>query len=163
MFYNIGKRIKAVSQIFCYVGITLAVLLGVILLAIKMVFLGILVALLGSILSWLSSLFPYGFGQLIENSDAQRRMLEKQADLLSSMQHTSDLQKLPTPTKATVHTELESISPSATPQKEVVIFPQRIDGFIACPKCGERQRGNRNLCQACEIPFMYKSESTNND
>lgn len=172
MFSDIGRKIKTVSQTFCCLGIALSVLLGLILFAVKMVLPGFLVALLGSILSWLSSLISYGFGQLIENSDAQRKMLEKQADLLSSMQHTSsarsskqenslNLQKLPA--KATVHTEFEIIPPSNTHPKEAVIFPHRIDGFIACPRCGERQRGNRNLCQSCKTPFKYESENVDND
>ena len=36
------------------------------------------------------------------------------------------------------------------------VFPRRPDELIACPRCGRRQRGNRNCCYSCELPFRYE-------
>ena len=40
-------------------------------------------------------------------------------------------------------------SPPAAP----AVFPARTDEVIACPRCGRRQKGNRDSCYACGLPF----------
>lgn len=37
-----------------------------------------------------------------------------------------------------------------------VVFRRRTDELITCPRCGKRQRGNRNACYSCECPFEYE-------
>ncbi len=81
MFENIGGKIKTLAQIICWLGIVFSVLVGICIIilgsltsdtAIGSVFSGmsaftsILYFLLGPLLSWVSSLFIYGFGELIE-------------------------------------------------------------------------------------------------
>lgn len=39
-----------------------------------------------------------------------------------------------------------------------VIFPCRVETPICCPRCGKKQRGNRNFCYNCEVPFIYETE-----
>ena len=71
MFNNIGRKIKAVAATITWIGIGISVLVGftTMLSSSRMVLTGILIILIGSLVSWLSSLTLYGFGQLIENSD----------------------------------------------------------------------------------------------
>ena len=38
------------------------------------------------------------------------------------------------------------------------ILPPMPEEVIACPRCGRRQRGNRNACYACGLPFQYEAE-----
>ena len=45
-------------------------------------------------------------------------------------------------------------SPPAAP----AVFPARTDEVIACPRCGRRQKGNRDSCYACGLPFRYEQE-----
>ena len=75
MFNDIGFKIKCIAKVFCYVGIVLSVLLGIfyIFAAIEdyepyLAVLGIMLMILGPLLSWMYSCFAYGFGQLIENT-----------------------------------------------------------------------------------------------
>lgn len=46
-------------------------------------------------------------------------------------------------------------SPPGTPAH----FPSRTTEVIACPRCGKRQRGDRDLCYSCKAPFLYDDEA----
>lgn len=75
MYNNVGKKIMTVAYVLCVIEITACVLIGIILMLLKLIWPGILVAAVGSFLSWKSSLFLQGFGLLVKNSD----ILVKQA------------------------------------------------------------------------------------
>lgn len=79
MFKNIGKKIKVLAQVFCWIGIGISALaaLGMIVSAVGMsryvnpvaLILGaILVLGLGFLISWISSFMLYGFGELIDKT-----------------------------------------------------------------------------------------------
>ena len=67
MFANIGSKIKGVAMAACWIGIIISVFAGIILLAQgdEGILYGLLTAGAGALVSWLSSLFLYGFGELI--------------------------------------------------------------------------------------------------
>ncbi len=89
MFKNIGKKIKVLAKVLCWIGIVLSVLLGlsVILLSfsggvdaslngtpvnvsgVGAIIAGILIMIVGSLVSWISSFVTYGFGQVVDNTD----------------------------------------------------------------------------------------------
>ncbi len=71
MYDNIGGKIKILAEVVCWIGIIACVIIGIVLIAISedLVLAGILIAVGGAILSWVSSFILYGFGQLVENSD----------------------------------------------------------------------------------------------
>ena len=57
----------------------------------------------------------------------------------------------------------ETPSAAAPPDSDVplaspAIFPARTEDMIACPRCGRRQKGNRDACYACGLPFQYENE-----
>ena len=73
MFDNIGEKIKTLAKVLCWVGIGLSVIIGINVLdysASK----GLLIIVIGSLISWVSSFFSYGFGELItkETENAER-------------------------------------------------------------------------------------------
>lgn len=68
MFDNIGKKIKTLAQVVCWIGIIASVIAGLAALAVSILS-GLLIMGLGSLASWIGSFLTYGFGQLIENSD----------------------------------------------------------------------------------------------
>ena len=45
-----------------------------------------------------------------------------------------------------------------TPQDIPAVFPARTEEVIACPRCGRRQKGNRDSCYACGLSFQYENE-----
>ncbi len=71
MFENIGSRIKNLSKFICCIEIIACIVVGTVMAATNenLIFAGILVAVIGALLSWVGAFILYGFGQLIENSD----------------------------------------------------------------------------------------------
>ena len=71
MFDNIGGKIKTLAKVVCWIGIIACIITGIVLMATgeDSILVGILTAVVGSLLSWVSSFVLYGFGQLVENSD----------------------------------------------------------------------------------------------
>ena len=71
MFDNIGGKIKTLAKVVCWIGIIACIITGIVLMATDddLILVGILTAVVGSLLSWVSSFILYGFGQLVENSD----------------------------------------------------------------------------------------------
>ena len=87
MFNNIGGKIKKIAKILCWIGIGFSVLFGILIMTAgnqmqltvngtyataPTALMGILFIIIGSLASWIGSLFAYGFGQLIENTDSIR-------------------------------------------------------------------------------------------
>lgn len=80
MFDNPGEKIKTVAKVFFGIGCVSSVLgwIGVLIIAMEskdgktallIALASFLVLAIGVVLSWISSLLLYGFGQLIDNSD----------------------------------------------------------------------------------------------
>lgn len=75
MFTNIGSKIKTFSVVICWIGIAFSILIGLILMIAMMsvpeggiigILVGIPVAIVGSLFSWIGSFVLYGYGELIE-------------------------------------------------------------------------------------------------
>lgn len=67
MFKNIGSKIKSLAEIICWIGIVISVLIGIAWMENSIIG-GILIAIIGSGISWIGSFFAYGFGELIEKT-----------------------------------------------------------------------------------------------
>ena len=44
------------------------------------------------------------------------------------------------------------------PVGEPVTFPARTEEPITCPRCGKKQKGNRDACYSCGTRFLYENE-----
>ena len=82
MFRNIGRKIQITAKVFCWIGIVCSVVGGIFLIAtgimdlrfgamygIRAILMGVGTALLGSLLSWVSSFMMIGFGVLVERCE----------------------------------------------------------------------------------------------
>lgn len=71
MFKRIGAKIKTLAEVMCWVGIIACIITGIVFMTpdVHLILAGILIAVVGSLLSWIGSFVLYGFGQLVENSD----------------------------------------------------------------------------------------------
>lgn len=76
MFANAGGKIKAVAQVLTWIGIIGSVIGGIALISMNFIA-GLLTAGVGSLLSWVSALALYGFGELVENSDIRTNLAVK--------------------------------------------------------------------------------------
>ena len=81
MFSNPGGKIKGLAAFLCALGIFASIIIGATMIGesiatsiydsgnyTKLIW-GVVIIVLGSIVSWCSSILVYGFGQLVENSD----------------------------------------------------------------------------------------------
>lgn len=102
MFNNIGKKIKTLAKIICWVGIILSIFLGfLIAISFKNILTGILFlmfyAVFGSLLSWVGSFSLFAFGELVDNSKImvglQKENLRIQHILLKNMKNSSQSNK----------------------------------------------------------------------
>jgi len=67
MFDNIGKKMKTLASLEITLGIVVSIIIGIIVMS-EVLLLGIVVIIVGSWISWVSSIFMYGFGELIEKT-----------------------------------------------------------------------------------------------
>ena len=84
MFNNIGKKIKGVAALFCFIGIFASLILGALTITgdnTNLIITGIMIMVAGSFLSWLASLVFYGFGQLIDDADIIADAISEGQDL----------------------------------------------------------------------------------
>lgn len=87
MFNNIGKKIKTLAKVICWLGIIGSIITGIVLIAVGlddlssryssdegviMIVAGLLTMVVGSIISWVGSFKLYGFGDVVDNVQAIR-------------------------------------------------------------------------------------------
>ena len=79
---NVGEKIKGAAAVICFLGIITAIMVGFSLMITKEdgIIFGIIVLLSGIFSSWVLFIILYGFGQLIENSQAIRDKTEAFAE-----------------------------------------------------------------------------------
>ncbi len=85
MYDNIGGKIKGFSIINAVIGTVVCFVLGFSVMNSNTVT-GLLIIILGSISSWINSVFLYGFGVLVENSD-ENLIIQKR--ILNTLNHSS--------------------------------------------------------------------------
>ncbi len=76
MFENVGRKIKMLAKIMCGIGIGLSVIFAIRMftydarysVGVRYLILGVVYLVIGPLVSWISSLFMYGFGELIETN-----------------------------------------------------------------------------------------------
>ena len=86
MFDNVGSKIKVFAKVVCWIGIIASIILALVLfvaasgarysMQTTLILSGFAVIIVGSLLSWLGSLFTYGFGELIEQTTAINAKLQ---------------------------------------------------------------------------------------
>lgn len=121
MFNNIGGKIKSLAKIVCWLGIISCIISGLPLILTKqqpLVLVGIWIAVVGSLFSWISSFILYGFGELVENSAIIAAK--------SKLSHSSKKQTAPAKTNA----------PKEVVNDDVFSNIPYID--IICPNCKEQ-------------------------
>ncbi len=69
MFNDISAKIKASAQVLIWLGILASFVWGTAILVSTESYTGVVVMVVGSILSWILSFCMYGLGQLVENTE----------------------------------------------------------------------------------------------
>lgn len=88
MYSNIGKKIQKLAMVCAIIGMIASIAIGAALIQMSdggyyygtnetLLTIGIVVIVLGSVLSWVLSFVLYGFGRLVENSDIIARQYRR--------------------------------------------------------------------------------------
>ncbi len=133
MFNNIGKKIKTLAVVLCWIGIALSIIGGFILMttinrSAAGFFLGILESGLGFLASWIGSFLLYGFGELIDKTaDIERNTRPHTAPTATSWQPYVN--------------QTGSTNPPPVKQASTCIFcGHTLESFeLFCPKCGQKK------------------------
>ena len=77
MFKDIGYKIETLASVVCAIGIIASLGVGFVYVANGLMVLGLIIALAGILVSWLSTVLIYGFGTLVRtNEESSERMKE---------------------------------------------------------------------------------------
>lgn len=67
MWNNIGSRLQKLAKVFCWLGIIISVISGIVFMTQNQVLIGALYLVLGSVMSWIGSWSIYGLGLVVES------------------------------------------------------------------------------------------------
>lgn len=166
MFDDIGSKIKGLAIGVFALGAIGAGILGLVLMSNEVVLFGLLIMAAGIAIAYVGSFRLYGYGQLIENSDAIVQLLKeaKERERLSPSRSASPPPA--TPSKASgssgVTVPAWSPKPKTVPKvdpkaKKVHISGPR-QGQIFCPDCGKAQSAFQDVCWNCGAMFIFDDE-----
>ncbi len=144
MFTNIGRKIQMLAKVLCWIGIAASCIYGIIVIVSgtsisrylggggSLVLAGVLIMLLGSLLSWVGSFVLFGFGELIERVKNIEGKLDNPAP--------------------------SAPMPEAAPVPEVAGFenafrtkaPEKVQSDVwYCRKCGHKNSNDYIFCVSC--------------
>ena len=177
MFERPGQKIQSFAQIFAVIQLIAGFIAGIVIATEAESFLLFLLIFIGTAISAvLSGLFLYGFGTLIESSEANE---QNTREILAILRRQPGGASAPAPKAApAAPTAPKAVSavpsaPAASPapaaaapaqkapaqkaapgDKEPVVPIPLEDGREKCPYCLCIQRAGRNLCMDCGSPFL---------
>ena len=145
MFNNVGHKIKGVISTVTAILMVVSVIEGIAVFFIlkwELEFwaflIGLAVAGIGILFSWLANLVGYAFGQLVENSDRIREMMENSNAYNNGNQLTSfDI-------KATQTKAFSSYKPTINTGAI-----QENTTYVTCPGCKESHPAGKTYCNIC--------------
>lgn len=92
MFENIGRKIKGLTKIICWVGIIASVVAAIAMMSMGddiLLVIGIIMLVVGPIMSWVSSFIMYGFGELVDRTTSVEQILSGGQPMSSGSYPTS--------------------------------------------------------------------------
>ena len=96
---------------------------------------------------------------LPDRNEEQAELYQRDQEIDALRQRIAQLEQMREPQTAPEAAPSPEQTPAPPPPPgEPAGFPTRTREIVACPGCGKRQQGNRNLCYACKLPFVYDDE-----
>ena len=135
MFENIGNKIKILAIVLAILGIILSIVIGTVIIVQEKFLPGFLFIIIGSLSSWISSFFVFGFGEVIEclQEISYNTRRKEQSKLLNSPQ-------------ASNYT-VANYKP----------LPKSNTKTIRCPDCRQEIPNNTQKCPYCDCEVQkYK-------
>lgn len=153
MFENIGAKIKTLAIVITTISIIVSIIWGIS--VIRYSFLsGLLVIILGSLLSWVGSFILYGFGQLVENSD----VIAKHYKNLKAKEKTSASKKPELEINPQFSYSCKYLTKTGSILKGSCDVCGRIDDLEYCSVSTINGSKGYSICQNCKDKFIANSE-----
>lgn len=168
MFNNIGEKIKVYAKVVFAIGAIIGSIVSIVMFFVMLedaAFLGFLFLILGiplSILSaFLSTMFIYGFGELIESSETTRRNTEEIYNVIYNIytgKYDTSANKAPAVKTPINHGTIPATRHSASS----VPVHMSDDGTWECEKCGIRNPSSAKYCKGCNSssPISHASKES---
>ena len=162
MYDNIGSKIKTLAKVLCWIGIIGYIVLGIVLIFTSGFLIGVLVGVVGALLSWIGPFILYGLGQLIENSDTIVFQNKRLLDLIGTnveYREQNKTERVPTVTKPT-HTwrcascgSMISEYPCPHCNYGAALENSELNGeesdTIVCSNCNTKNLRSNGFCWSC--------------
>ena len=160
MYKNIGGKIKGLAKFFCTLGIIFSILIALLLVGLGMmngalivcVIGGVVYAILGSLIAWLSTIMLYAFGQQVEMQEKSAVLLEKILNKLNDAPQPAPKPVAPpAPKPIPPMPKYEAPKPVAPPAPQPVepVLPKVEAPKPTCPKCGATVAEGSAFCTSC--------------
>ena len=154
MFKNIGRKIKMLALVLFWIELVIGVLAalggGILVIILEgrydtlMILLGVAIIVIGSglvfLFAWIGSFFMYGLGQLIDDTEINRK---------TNQQILEKLNDRPTEKAPVVNARRAEPVVDTTPAEPVVETPVPPVTSWVCPKCGNSNDLSAHFCINC--------------
>ena len=141
MFNNIGEKIKGLAVVACWIGIIACAIVGisfVTLIKNDGRWVGVIIIVVGSLLSWIGSFVLYGFGELICRTSA----IDEKIDIfLNSKPHGENMGNMISTFTSTANNNRVPTTP----------------GVVKCPECGAMESSAHSNCYKCGADLHKKT------
>ena len=147
LYENIGSKLKNLAKGVFIVEALGAIITGITLLGEELLLPGLLTAVLGPIIAWISSWVLYAFGELVEKTVNNETNTKAMLHLMTKEQYKQNqAEKQETPAR-----KMEEPIPAQPKQTEEPAVPKQPaqEGSWACPVCKRKNVMFRTTCWAC--------------
>lgn len=142
MFENIGGKIKGLARITAILGIMAFVIYGIVLFSVS-VLMGILVAVIGSLASWIGGFTLYGFGELIDATQSLNVKMNRVCEI------QEQIMKIVSERTVVTSTVTEPVEQPAVKMNAPVY--EKCEAW-ECSFCKTRNDEDRSECKRCGYP-----------
>ena len=92
MFKDIGYKIETVASVVCAIGIIISLMAGFVLVVEhNQMLIGLIIALGGILVSWLSTILIYGFGTLVRTNEEMKNKIDNLTEIAAQQQRMLSL------------------------------------------------------------------------
>ena len=162
MYKNIGGKIKGIAKLFCTLGIIFSILIALLLVGLGLTrgdtntlivcaIGGIFYVLVGILVSWLSTVMLYAFGQQVEMQEKSAVLLEKILGKMNTApQPVAQPVAPPAPRPIPPMPKYEAPKPAEPKPAEPKLEAPKFEApKPTCPKCGAAVAEGSAFCTSC--------------
>ena len=148
MYENLGGKLKGLAIVEMILGVIASVVYGIITgvsLGASGWIVGIIIAVVGILVSYFFTLGLYAIGEIVENVEAVWSDISKIRSSLDKID--SSINNMNSSSNSGV---VKDVKPAEAKEGEAIPLN---DDLVKCPVCGSIQRNNRETCWKCEAKF----------